>query len=286
VQATLAAYAVTDAPADVLARALWSTLRTPLSPEVAASQLRAAGPVQAEPESSEPELFAPERQLRAELRAGLPSLSVVAPEARICELEFVFPVEASRPRAADTPAAPPSARRSRPAPDNQLQLFAPPSAGSAQGLTARRLTELFALEARTPTERAYAARLATLGFAPLTGFLRGFMDLVIEHEGRYYLLDYKSNHLGDHAEDYAPSKLQHVMVGHHYVLQALIYSVALDRYLRRRVPDYDYARHFGGTYYLFVRGMSPEHALGSGVFAERPSPGLIAALDALLGGGA
>ncbi|HKU42776.1 MAG TPA: hypothetical protein VJR89_31675, partial [Polyangiales bacterium] len=61
---------------------------------------------------------------------------------------------------------------------------------------------------------------------------------------------------------------------------------ALHRYLQRRLPGYDYAQHFGGVYYLFVRGMSPAHDLGCGVFAEKPSPGVIAGLDALLGGGA
>jgi exodeoxyribonuclease V beta subunit len=109
------------------------------------------------------------------------------------------------------------------------------------------------------------------------------MDLVVQHDGKYYLIDYKSNHLGEHAEDYAPARLAQVMIGHHYVLQALIYTVALHRYLQLRLPGYDYDRHFGGVYYLFVRGMSPSHALGSGVHADRPTRRVIEALDQLLG---
>ena len=73
------------------------------------------------------------------------------------------------------------------------------------------------------------------------------------------------------------------MTRHHYVLQYLLYSVALHRHLRLRVPGYDYEQHFGGVYYLFVRGMAPEHPVGTGVFADRPSRALVEALSALLG---
>ncbi|HKP64080.1 MAG TPA: exodeoxyribonuclease V subunit beta [Polyangiales bacterium] len=208
--------------------------------------------------------------LRAPLTVGgleLPSLSVVPPEARIAELEFVFPIP--------EPAAPSRAAV-------QQELFAARGAGLSS-FSAKRLAGLLAAEGKTDTERAYAERLRSLGFGPVSGYLRGFMDLVVQHDGRFYLIDYKSNHLGDHAEDYAQPKLMAAMFDHHYVLQALIYSLALHRYLARRQPGYDYARHFGGVYYLFVRGMSPEHLLGSGVFAERPSAGVIAAFDALLG---
>jgi exodeoxyribonuclease V beta subunit len=175
----------------------------------------------------------------------------------------------------------------------QLELFAsapePPTDGSRapnpaiQTFSARGLAALLAQEARSATERAYVAKLESLGFGPVSGFVRGFMDLVVEHDDRYYLLDYKSNHLGDLPADYAKERLSTVMIQHHYVLQALIYSVALHRYLRGRIAGYRYEQHFGGVYYLFVRGMHPDHPPGTGIFAERPSPGLIAALDGVLG---
>ncbi len=96
-----------------------------------------------------------------------------------------------------------------------------------------------------------------LGFSSLDGFLKGFIDLVFEHDGKFYLLDWKSNHLGYGAEDYRQERLRDAMAEHGYYLQYLLYTVALNRYLRLRVPGYSYEQHFGGVYYLFVRGMRP-----------------------------
>ncbi len=184
---------------------------------------------------------------------GLPMLASVAKSERVVELEFVFPVAH---------------------PGGQGEASEP--------LTAARLSEVLRRHARTEAERGYAARVARLAFQPLCGFLRGFMDLVVRHQGRFYLLDYKSNHLGEHARDYRPERLSLVMERHHYVLQYLLYSVALHRHLGLRVAGYDYDQHFGGVYYLFVRGMAAEHALGTGVFSARPSRELIEALSELL----
>jgi len=74
------------------------------------------------------------------------------------------------------------------------------------------------------------------------------------------------------------------MDAHHYFLQYHLYVVALHRYLSARLPDYDYDRHFGGVYYLFLRGMSPAHAPGCGVFRDRPARELVEALSAALAG--
>ncbi|HEY9380666.1 MAG TPA: exodeoxyribonuclease V subunit beta, partial [Burkholderiales bacterium] len=134
--------------------------------------------------------------------------------------------------------------------------------------------------------RAQGSRLpesiGRLVLAPARGFIRGFVDLVFEFEGRYYLADYKSNWLGNRHEDYAPAQLATAMSEAFYDLQYLLYTVALHRYLRLRIRDYDYDRHFGGVYYLFVRGMQPQHGCSSGVYATRPEKVLIERLDALL----
>ncbi|MCB1736954.1 MAG: hypothetical protein KDI42_02415, partial [Gammaproteobacteria bacterium] len=114
----------------------------------------------------------------------------------------------------------------------------------------------------------------------------GYIDLVFEHGGRFHLADYKSNHLGDNADAYAQPALAAAMRAHRYDLQALIYAVALHRYLRLRVPDYDFDRHFGGVHYLFLRGMSAAHANGHGVFTLRPDRALIERLDRLFQEGA
>jgi exodeoxyribonuclease V beta subunit len=115
--------------------------------------------------------------------------------------------------------------------------------------------------------------------------MKGYIDLVFEHAGRYYLADYKTNYLGATAADYLPAQLEPAMRASHYDLQYLIYSVALHRHLRNRLPDYDYARDFGGVYYLFLRGMDPAHEAGCGIFFEQPAPSLIQALDELFAGG-
>jgi len=90
--------------------------------------------------------------------------------------------------------------------------------------------------------------------------------------------------LGPGLDDYRPPRVAAVMADGGYHLQYLIYTVAVHRYLRRRLPGYDYDRHFGGVRYLFLRGMRPDQGLNSGVFAERPSRELIEALDRYIAG--
>ncbi len=115
-----------------------------------------------------------------------------------------------------------------------------------------------------------------------TGFVKGFIDLLFEHQGHYYLIDYKSNHLGDGAENYAPEQLLQVMQAQQYDLQALIYTVAVHRYLTWRLPHYDYQQHFAGVYCLFLRGMHPNNRAGHGVFFQKPAwPALAQSLKSL-----
>jgi exodeoxyribonuclease V beta subunit len=118
-------------------------------------------------------------------------------------------------------------------------------------------------------------------FQPLThkqmsGFLTGFIDLICEYDGRYYVMDYKSNSLPDYHTD----TLTHAMREHNYGLQYWLYCVVLHRYLQNRLTDYSFAQHFGGVRYLFVRGMEPDVAM-SGVFQDSPDLATIEALAAL-----
>ena len=131
----------------------------------------------------------------------------------------------------------------------------------------------------------YPSRLARLEVGSVEGFLRGFIDLVFEHRGRFYVIDYKTNYLGDSFGHYGPEALGQAMGEHHYVLQYHLYLVALDAYLRYRLSGYDPERHLGGACYLFLRGMSPEASPGRGVFFDRPSVELLGALRAVLGMG-
>ncbi|MDM0025768.1 exodeoxyribonuclease V subunit beta [Variovorax saccharolyticus] len=131
----------------------------------------------------------------------------------------------------------------------------------------------------------------TLGGAPrapllpqqLNGMLKGYIDLVFEHQGRYFVADYKSNWLGPRDADYTPAALCDAVLQHRYELQYVLYVFALHRLLRSRLADYDYERHVGGAVYLFLRGHA---APGQGLHCERPPKVLIDALDALFGGAA
>lgn len=120
-----------------------------------------------------------------------------------------------------------------------------------------------------------------LSFATVQGMLKGFIDLVFEWQGRWYLLDYKSNHLGMSPADYSRPALEQAMAEHRYDLQYQLYSLALHRLLALRLPGYDFEQHFGGVFYLFLRGM-PQ----GGIFHTRPSRELVLGLDRLFGEGA
>jgi len=119
-----------------------------------------------------------------------------------------------------------------------------------------------------------------------SGFLRGFVDLVFEHEGRWYIVDWKSNHLGDDVARYGHAALAEAMRAHAYPLQAALYTLALHRWLRRSLPGYDYERSFGGVFYVFLRAAGLDvpanpHAFVPGVHASRPSVRTVERLDRL-----
>ncbi|HKS34306.1 MAG TPA: exodeoxyribonuclease V subunit beta, partial [Enterobacteriaceae bacterium] len=142
-----------------------------------------------------------------------------------------------------------------------------------------------ALDALTRRYDPLSAGCPTLDFQQVRGMLKGFIDLVFRHNGRYYLLDYKSNWLGENSEAYTEAAMAQAMQSHRYELQYQLYSLALHRYLRHRLADYDYQQHFGGVIYLFLRGID-NAAPGQGIFTTRPDVRLIDELDALFAGAA
>ncbi|WP_431970286.1 UvrD-helicase domain-containing protein [Nocardia sp. bgisy134] len=166
-----------------------------------------------------------------------------------------------------------------------------PAAGAA---TLRGIAEL--LRAHLPADddlASYAALLAGLDDVQLRGYLTGSIDAVLrvtDPSGtpRFVVVDYKTNRLGTGdltVDHYTRERMTAEMLRSHYPLQALLYSVALHRYLRWRLPGYDPARHLGGCRYLFVRGMvGPETPPGRGVFEWTPPAGLVTALSDLLAG--
>ncbi len=94
-----------------------------------------------------------------------------------------------------------------------------------------------------------------------TGYIKGVIDLIFQHQGKYYIIDWKSNWLGPNAEDYCQENLIKAMHEHHYYLQADLYKKALKRYLRLCDPR-PFEEIFGGVYYLFLRGLSPNSRQG------------------------
>jgi exodeoxyribonuclease V beta subunit len=116
----------------------------------------------------------------------------------------------------------------------------------------------------------------------LNGMLKGFMDLVFEHEGRYYVADYKSNWLGAEDKDYTLEAMREAVLEKRYELQYTLYLLALHRQLKVRLGEnYDYQRHIGGAVYIFLRGLEGP---AGGLHVEKPPQALIESLDALFAG--
>ncbi|KVG88136.1 exodeoxyribonuclease V subunit beta [Burkholderia ubonensis] len=161
---------------------------------------------------------------------------------------------------------------------------------------ARRLNEMGFLFAAPSLDLSALRRLLVAHGYPdvaleagvLAGYIKGFIDMIVEHDGRFWIVDWKSNHLGNTPDAYGPRALDAAMADHAYHLQALLYTVALHRYLRGRLRDYDYDTHIAGYLYLFVRGVRPGWRSGgapAGVHARRPARELVDALDRMMEGG-
>jgi exodeoxyribonuclease V beta subunit len=240
-----------------------SDLETELGAKVSEWQPK-LGPAEIDPDELARALLPAVQTPLGSLVGGRP-LSSIAPADRLTELEFELPLcGGDRPR------------------------------GTAQ------LRDLAALLRRwVPADdplHAYAAELddPALGQSTLRGYLTGSIDAVLRIDGRYVVVDYKTNRLAAPdspltAWHYRPEALADAMLRAHYPLQALLYEVALHRFLRWRLPAYDPARDLGGVLYLFLRGMcgpSVEFADGSipGIFAWQPRAELVVATSDLLAG--
>jgi exodeoxyribonuclease V beta subunit len=113
--------------------------------------------------------------------------------------------------------------------------------------------------------------------------MRGFIDLIFCHNSKYYIIDWKTNNLGNHYDDYSYENLAKSMTESLYCLQYYIYTVALHKYLKNRISDYDYNAHFGGVFYLYIRGIHPNEE-GKGIYYDKPPFPLIEDLCFLFDG--
>ncbi len=176
-------------------------------------------------------------------RNGAFTLGALAPKSWITELEFFFPL---------------------------------------RFVTSALLGELLVRHGLLPGGVDLARLAELLQFKPVKGMLMGFMDMVFEHDGQYYLLDWKSNHLGNTLDDYAHDAMTQAIQKNLYPLQYLLYTVALNRYLSLRVKNYSYGKQFGGVIYVFLRGVGRDQGEGNGFFRDLPPVELIEALTHIL----
>ena len=128
-------------------------------------------------------------------------------------------------------------------------------------------------------DREYLERLR---FSPVRGFMKGFIDLIFQFGDKFYIVDWKSNHLGDRPEAYSREKIAAVMQNSFYTLQYILYTVALDRYLQARIPGYSYDRNFGGVFYMFIKGIDPAVSPENGIFGDKPAADFIRKLSKYL----
>ncbi|MGP1956278.1 MAG: exodeoxyribonuclease V subunit beta [Arsenophonus sp. NC-PE1-MAG3] len=137
-----------------------------------------------------------------------------------------------------------------------------------------------ALDGLTHQYDALSKRCPPLNFKPVMGVLKGFIDLVFCYKDKFYLLDYKSNWLGENDLGYTQEAIQNAMINHRYDLQYQLYTLAMHRYLRNRLLNYDYQKHFGGVIYLFLRGINANNP-DYGIYHTIPSYAFINSLDKL-----
>jgi exodeoxyribonuclease V beta subunit len=181
------------------------------------------------------------RVLHAQLDPNFPdmSLSYIENSKRLCELEFYFPLKTI-------------------------------SAENLRQIIKNHGGKSFPAEFPTSMER--------LNFSPVQGFMKGYIDLLFQWNNRFFLVDWKSNFLGATFQDYDQSALTAAMQKDFYVLQYIIYTLAVDQYLRLRLPNYHYDKHFGGVYYIFLRGVNRTMGPEYGIYRDLPDPNLIKAL--------
>jgi len=156
---------------------------------------------------------------------------------------------------------------------NEMEFYFPLKPVKPQGL--KKIFEEFG---GIDLQKGFPDRLETLNFSLTKGFIKGFMDMVFYHKGRFWLVDWKSNFLGPSVEDYGKDALTEIMNHDFYILQYHLYTLSLYQYLRLRFPDFDYEKHFGGVFYIFIRGVDPDKGPEFGIYKDLPDTDLVNAL--------
>ncbi|MCP4582927.1 MAG: exodeoxyribonuclease V subunit beta [candidate division Zixibacteria bacterium] len=160
---------------------------------------------------------------------------------------------------------------------NELEFYFP-----LNTITPNKLKDLFDKYSQAGVSDKFPETIEQLSFSPVKGFMKGYIDLVFKHQDKYFIVDWKSNHLGNTCKDYNRQNLAITMAANFYTLQYYIYTVALHKYLSVRLPGYSYNRDFGGVLYIFLRGVDPRFGDNYGIFSDKPNVELIEELTKLL----
>jgi len=147
-----------------------------------------------------------------------------------------------------------------------------------QKISPQTLQDIFSQTGQAGKPDDFPTRVGRLDFKPTQGFLKGYIDLVFQAGEKFYLLDWKSNHLGNNASFYQQDLLAAAMQQHFYTLQYHLYALALHCFLKLRMPDYRYEKHFGGAVYVFLRGVESKLP-GNGIYFHRPAETLIQTME-------
>ena len=158
---------------------------------------------------------------------------------------------------------------------NELEFYYP-----VNDMTPIELGRLFSENYSQSFSEQFSGKINALNSKEISGYMKGFIDLVFQKNGRFYIVDWKSNFLGYKKSDYTYTELSKEIISRLYFLQYHIYAVALNKYLAVRIPEYTYENDFGGIYYLFLRGMSIDRKDGCGIFFDKPDRKLMTKLCA------
>ena len=130
--------------------------------------------------------------------------------------------------------------------------------------------------------KGFPEKMERLTFSPVKGLMTGYLDVLFQHRGRYFVVDWKSNFLGATLENYQKSLLNSEMQKSFYVLQYHLYVLATHLHLKMKLPGYAYEKNFGGVFYMFLRGVDADRGSEYGIFEDRPDIRLVDALGKAL----
>ena len=157
---------------------------------------------------------------------------------------------------------------------NEMEFYFP-----LKTVTPKKIRKIFSDYGGINIPGEFPLHMERLSFSPSKGFMKGYIDMIFRYNDKFYLVDWKSNYLGNNTGDYRKDSIDRIMSEDLYILQYHIYLLALHQYLRLHLPEYSYESDFGGVLYLFLRGIDKKQGPEFGIYRDIPSPDLIYALE-------